>query len=362
MNPIPPGWRFEIDRQDFTRARWVEAPDIGQLSLHDGEVLLKVDRFGFTANNITYAIYGDEVGYWRFFEGSPGWGIIPVWGYADVVSSSCAGIAPGERMFGYLPMAEFLVIRPERIGQSAFSDGAPNRAALPPTYNEYRRANADPRHAAPFEAHQMLLKPLLTLSWLVADMLTEVANFDAEQIVITGASSRTALGLTKALRELQPTVRIIGVTSAANQAFAERRGVYDCVVDYHAINPIPYAATCIVDISGNHEALGTLHDHLAGVLKRSVRVGDTAQSGSAARDLRGPQPVLFFAPDNIRKRRGDWGVAVYQHRFEAAWDMLSAWMASWLHIEEVQGREGVGRVYHAVRRGASPDTAHILKL
>ncbi len=31
---------------------------------------LRVDAFGFTANNITYAAAGDLIGYWTFFPAS----------------------------------------------------------------------------------------------------------------------------------------------------------------------------------------------------------------------------------------------------------------------------------------------------
>ena len=33
----------------------------------EGEVLLEVDAFAVTANNVTYAVVGDQLGYWNFF-------------------------------------------------------------------------------------------------------------------------------------------------------------------------------------------------------------------------------------------------------------------------------------------------------
>ena len=41
------------------------------------QVLLAVDRFALTANNITYALTGDMLGYWTFFPADDGWGRIP---------------------------------------------------------------------------------------------------------------------------------------------------------------------------------------------------------------------------------------------------------------------------------------------
>ena len=35
--------------------------------IQDGEVLLQVEKFSFTANNVTYGVAGDSIGYWNFF-------------------------------------------------------------------------------------------------------------------------------------------------------------------------------------------------------------------------------------------------------------------------------------------------------
>ena len=53
-----------------------------------GQVLVRIDRFAFTANNVTYGVAGDMLNYWSFFPAEEGWGRIPVWGFGDVVRSS----------------------------------------------------------------------------------------------------------------------------------------------------------------------------------------------------------------------------------------------------------------------------------
>ena len=50
---------------------------------------LRVERFGLTANNVTYGAFGDQLGYWQFFAAPEGWGRIPVWGFGEVVASRC---------------------------------------------------------------------------------------------------------------------------------------------------------------------------------------------------------------------------------------------------------------------------------
>src|SRR5258706_10968234 len=45
-----------------------------------GEVLLQIEKFAFTANNVTYAAFGEAMKYWHFFpaKDESQWGRIPV--------------------------------------------------------------------------------------------------------------------------------------------------------------------------------------------------------------------------------------------------------------------------------------------
>jgi hypothetical protein len=98
---------FQVARDDLSKTRFVSAP-VG--ALQPGEVLLKIDSFAFTANNITYAETGVVLKYWQFFPAPEGWGVIPVWGFADVVESRHEALTPGERLYGYWPMATHAVL------------------------------------------------------------------------------------------------------------------------------------------------------------------------------------------------------------------------------------------------------------
>jgi hypothetical protein len=55
---------FQTNKANLTQARLQETRIH---TLGDGEVRVKVDRFAFTANNITYAVMGDQLRYWQFF-------------------------------------------------------------------------------------------------------------------------------------------------------------------------------------------------------------------------------------------------------------------------------------------------------
>src|SRR6478735_5306952 len=100
-------------------------------ALADGEIRVRIDSFSLTANNITYAAFGDAMQYWNFYpSGEEGWGVVPVWGFGTVVQSLHPGVAVGERLYGYWPMGSGAVLQPQRLSERGFADGAPHRAQL----------------------------------------------------------------------------------------------------------------------------------------------------------------------------------------------------------------------------------------
>ncbi len=99
-----------------------------------GEIRLRVERFGLTANNVTYGAFGDQLGYWRFFPAPEGWGRIPVWGFGVVTASGVDGVAVGERFYGYFPMSSTVTLQP-RVDGAGFVECSPARADLWSAYN-----------------------------------------------------------------------------------------------------------------------------------------------------------------------------------------------------------------------------------
>ena len=139
-----PALDFIVERDNLRQCRFVPGVESGRTELEDGQVLLRVDSFAFTANNVTYAVAGDMMSYWSFFPAPSGWGRVPVWGFADVLRSNHRDIAVGERVFGYLPMSTHLVVQPAQVARGRFVDAARHRAALPAVYNEYTASAATP--------------------------------------------------------------------------------------------------------------------------------------------------------------------------------------------------------------------------
>lgn len=354
-----------VRKNDLASTRLGVAEDT---PLADGQVRVRVDSFALTSNNITYAAFGDAMNYWQFFPtGEEGWGTIPVWGFGSVVQSLHPGVAVGERLYGYYPMASATVLTPARLNTSGFYDGAPHRRELHAVYNQYLRCSADPFYTPATEDIQALLRPLFITSFLIDDFLADNDFFGANVMLLSSASSKTAYGTAFQLAQ-RAGIEVIGLTSSANVAFCESLGCYSRVLTYDQLNQISAEAACIyVDFAGNAGLRHAIHTRFAN-LKYSCSIGGThvTQLGGA-KDLPGPRATLFFAPAQIKKRSADWGAEGLGQRLVQAWQSFSRRAsqtdAPWLTIQQHQGSEAVGAAYQQVLAGkGDPRTGHILKL
>jgi len=365
---------FLVRRDDLKTTSFVATPELAEIALADGEVLLKIDRFAFTANNVTYGVVGDRFSYWDFFPvaagpaaaGEEGWGRIPVWGFADVARSNCDGVAEGQRFYGYLPMSSHLVVRPDKISAAGFQDGADHRRELHPVYNSYIHSANDPVHVAGQDDYEMLMRPLFMTSFVIDDFLDDNDFFDADTVVLSSASSKTSFSLAFLLhRNRRDKCKVVGLTSAANVGFVEGMGIYDQVVAYDDIATLATGATAVfVDMAGNKAVRRAVHEHYGDNLKFSSMVGVShwTQQGME-KDLPGATPTLFFAPDQIRKRNKDWGTDGLAERMAAAWRSFLEPLPNWLSVTTGAGPEDVARVYIDTLEGrARPDQGYVLSL
>src|SRR6476646_9649100 len=180
---------FLVKRDDFRDCRVAESPTP---DLEPGQALLRVKTFGMTANNVTYAVFGEAMSYWDFFPAEDGWGRVPVWGFAEVERSEAEGVEAGTRLYGYLPPSSHFVVTPVSADARGFVDGSPHRAALPSAYHRYLATEADRFYRADTEAMQMLLRPLFFTSFLIDDQLADEGLVERGPVVISSASSKTA--------------------------------------------------------------------------------------------------------------------------------------------------------------------------
>ncbi len=342
--------------------------DVTDEPLQDGQVRVRVDTFSFTSNNITYAAFGDAMHYWDFFPTAQAqWGCIPVWGFGSVVQSTHAGVAVGERLYGYWPVASHAVLSPGKLSSASFSDMAPHRAALHAVYNSYQRCSADPMYTADTEDIQALLRPLFITAFLIDDFLADNQFFGARTLLLSSASSKTAYSTAFFLRQ-RAGVEVIGLTSERNRAFCESLGCYSRVLSYEELDQIAADSACVyVDFAGNADLRRQIHSRFA-KLAYSCAIGGThVDQLGGGKDLAGPKPILFFAPAQVKKRYADWGPEVFGRNVVTGWRALCQSVTTaptpWLQVVHHQGAQASLQAMADVLAGQGDARAgHILSL
>jgi len=335
---------FELHRTDLHETRFVHGDPP---SPQDGQALLRVESFGLTSNNITYAVFGEAMRYWDFFPASePDWGTLNVWGYANVEDSRHPDLATGTRVYGYLPCASHLLVVPDRIDDKGFVDAAAHRATLPSVYQGYRDVQADLIYSPAHEAVHILFFPLFFTSFLIDDFLADENFFGADTIVVSSASAKTAIIAAYFLAR-RDGITTVGLTSAGNKEFVEDLNIYDSVLLYDDIATLPGERAVYVDISGSGTVRTDIHAHYGDRLAHSSAVGMThwTEMTPGAGDLKGPSPVLFFAPDQGMKRSAEWGPAQLDQNVADAWHPFADWASDWLRVERISSENDIQRTY-----------------
>ncbi|GID95289.1 hypothetical protein Adi01nite_47010 [Amorphoplanes digitatis] len=321
-------------------------------ALADGEALLRVDRVGLTANNVTYAVLGESMRYWQFFPPGafglgPGWGLPPLWGFAEVAASTVPGVAVGLRVYGYFPSAGHLVVRPDRVDASGFRDASAHRADLPSPYNVYRATTGDPAYRPDAEDLLVLFRPLFFTSFMLADQVIDEDYYGARALVLSSASSKTAYAAAFELHGRGP--RLVGLTSRGNVEFTRSLGCYDDVVAYDEIGDLDEVPTAYLDLSGAPATRAALRRRLGDLLVRDVAVGLTNQIPNM--DAAGE---FFFAPVRMRKRREEWGRDELDRRFAEAWQRFADVVGGWLDVRVGTGPDALRQAWLEVLRGHTP--------
>lgn len=351
---------FLVKRDDLRKCRIAES---APLEVGPGQALLRVDRFGLTANNVTYAVMGEAMSYWNFFPADEGWGRIPMWGFAEVEQSEAEGVKVGTRLYGYLPPSTHMLAIPGSVDDSGgFVDRSPHREALPSAYHRYLATAGDPFYRPDSEGIQMLLRPLFFTSFLIDDQLADDDLTARGPIVISSASSKTAIAAAFLLSRREG-VELIGLTSARNTEFVEGLGIYDRAVPYGEIESIDRGPATYVDVAGDGAVRQTVHSHFSDELIHSMAVGAShwEKLGAGQGELAGPTPTFFFAPDRVNKRSADWGPAALEQRVAEAWHPFCEWTAGWLEVIHRSGFDAVKDTYlEVLEGGVQPKTAHVI--
>lgn len=344
MTAADSSWRLEVDRSEFRSARLI---DEEPKALSEGEVRLAIERLALTANNMTYALLGEALGYWDLFPASPGWGRIPAWGEGVVIASKQMEIAVGGRFFGLFPMSSHLFVQARKTGRG-FAGQPSNRVSLNPVYNQYFDVSG--LTVAESEDNS-LFRPLVVASFTLNEHLREQSFFGADAVMVTSSSSKTALALAMLLADAIP---VFGATSPQNIGFVEASGSFLGAFAYSDVGRAEFRGRClIVDFSGDARTLdrmaSDLGDRVVGVCRVGKKHWETAGRDPIQSSF--SQIPDFFAPTQIQRLIAAWGPARFEQRLSEAIQRFAGRSRDWFTKSRVDGRPGLARAYDDLAAG-----------
>lgn len=121
--------------------------------------------------------------------------------------------------------------------------------------------------------------------------------------------------------------------------------------------------TAYLDFAGSADVRMRLRGHLGGRLVHEAIVGVTHREPAGAEALTGSRTTVFFAPDQMRKRIGDWGREGLDQRFADAWQRFAPAVEGWVDVVVQHGPEALRDVWLQVLAGHSaPRVGHVLTL
>ena len=327
------------------------APD-----LSEGEVLLKINKYAFTSNNITYAVVGEQMKYWNFFPAQSPYGVVPVWGYAEVVESKNEAIKEGTQYFGYYPMRKYLKVEPTKISDFGFTDGAAHRQEMASLYNNYEASK--PNDYVP------IFRPLFGTSFLSYYFLKNANFFEAKNVILTSASSKTSLGQAFLLSQnkSEDQKKVIGLTSERNKTFVKGTGFYDLVLSYDEVSELPMEDTVLVDMAGNMNVLNATYAHLGEKLKYTSMIGLTDWQSDRTK-IQVPNAKFFFAPHVAMEFGKEWGQKELWQRIGKALQSFIMVSNKWITIERIHTHEELASLYDDMVSGkVDPKIGYLVEI
>jgi len=365
---------LEVERKRIGTTRLIDgAADV----LDDGQIRLRIDHFAITANNITYAVFGDALAYWEFFptelpQSEPTWGRVPAMGWAEVVESNNDDIAVGRRFYGWYPMASSCVVNATATTDGFRDDGA-HRQPHAAVYRAYIDTESDsmydPAHDG--EDRHALLRGLFLTGFLAEEFFADggggaATYFGADQVIVLSASSKTAIGFAQRAKQ-RGVAEVIGATSPGNVDFVSSLGYYDTVVAYDDITTLDGGrSTVSIDMAGNPDVLSAVHQHFGDQLQYSMTVGRSHHDAPPPSDgaaMAGPAPQLFFAPSEVGRRMKEWGRDVYAQRCADAMSEFARGSRDWLDVEHRFGPAAAQQAWTDVHDGnVTPNVGIIASL
>lgn len=350
---------IKINRGDISNTQIFDYPMPSIDEMTDGTVLLKLDVFSLSSNNITYAVTGNSLKYWDFFPVDAEHSQLPVWGFGEVVASKHPKFALGDRYYGYYAMSSHILVQPSKVNAYGFVDANPARKCNNPVYDHYSNVKTDVGYKQENEAMLSLFKPLFITSYLLNDFLQENNSYGAEQILITSASSKTAYGLAAILHERKQAGdfngHIVGLTSSGNVDFVDGLEIYDEIINYTELDKLDTSKrTTIIDFTGNQKMLKQIATSLGDSHAYTSLIGAVQNDRLEDEDDATKHGQFFFAPIQAQKCTQRYGPEKFTKMYSSALVKFIERAKHWIELESLEGAEQIEKKYINILKNSPP--------
>jgi hypothetical protein len=176
-------------------------------------------------------------------------------------------------------------------------------------------------------------------------------------VVVTSASSKTALGLAHLLHR-ETKVSVTGLTAAGHVELVAATGCYDEVLSYDDLDRLATPPTAVVDFAGQPALVEHLQDRLGDRLIDLVRVGQTHwDSRPAGTGGLSDDDSFFFAPNHLQQLIVAWGPGDFERRFAHEFDSFQTAIRGWLRTVHHDGVRGMTSAYQQLLDGSADPRA-----
>ena len=349
----------KINRKNISKTQLIDYQKPSMQDMADGTVLLKLDIFSLSSNNITYAVTGNSLKYWGFFPIDEQHSLLPVWGFGEVVASKHPNFQSGDRYYGYYPMSSHILVQPSKVNPYGFMDANPSRVSNNPLYDHYTNVKNDIGYTLDNEAMLSLYKPLFITSYLLNDFLVENETFGSEQILITSASSKTAYGLAAILNQRKQSGdfngNVVALTSSGNVDFVNGLGIYDEIIKYSELDKLDTSKrTTIIDFTGNQKMLKQIAASLGESHAYTSLIGAVQNDRLEDEEDATKHGQFFFAPIQAQKCVKRLGNVEFTKLYSTALSAFIERANTWITLETLEGPQAVEKKYIDLLKNSPP--------
>lgn len=145
-----------LSKADYTQQTLVSLPNAPSTPLNPNSIRVRTKLIALTANNLGYAALGTQLHWWSAFpvpksapppyNDTTAYGIVPSWGYAEVLKSAVSKIPPGALLWGCWPVSTYptdLRLSPT-TPEGHWLETSEHREELMPLYQRYMVTFAPP--------------------------------------------------------------------------------------------------------------------------------------------------------------------------------------------------------------------------